>query len=346
MKTFDFRSDTVTKPSDAMREVMAKAVVGDDVYHEDPTVNLLEAMTAELLGKEAALFVSSGTMGNLVGVLAQCQRGDEAIMGTQGHTFLHEASGVSVLGGVSMFTVSNEDDGSISLENLQKAVRNQFDVHEPITRLVILENTQNFCGGTVLKTSYVESVAAFCKERGLALHLDGARLFNASIALNEPVFELSKHFDTVTFCLSKGLGAPVGSMLAGSKEIITKARRLRKILGGGMRQAGILAAAGIYALENNVERLRVDHVRAAQLAAGLESIPGITLTRGTPHTNLIFFKLDDEVTMSDQAFIKALAEKGVLIMDVGSREFRMVTHLDINDDGIAQAIQSFSDLLA
>ena len=197
-----------------------------------------------------------------------------------------------------------------------------------------------------MKTSYVESVAAFCKERGLALHLDGARLFNASIALNEPVFELSKHFDTVTFCLSKGLGAPVGSMLAGSKEIITKARRLRKILGGGMRQAGILAAAGIYALENNVERLRVDHVRAAQLAAGLESIPGITLTRGTPHTNLIFFKLDDEVTMSDQAFINALAEKGVLIMDVGSREFRMVTHLDINDDGIAQAIQSFSDLLA
>lgn len=345
MKTYDFRSDTVTKPSDAMREVMAKAVVGDDVYHEDPTVNQLEEMTAALLGKEAALFVSSGTMGNLVGVLAQCQRGDEAIMGTQGHTFLHEASGVSVLGGVSMYTVPNEDDGSISLKNLQGAVRNHFDVHEPITRLVILENTQNFCGGTVLKTAYVESVAAFCRERGLALHIDGARLFNAAVALNEPVSDLVKHADTVTFCLSKGLGAPVGSMLAGSKEIITKARRLRKILGGGMRQAGILAAAGIYALEHNVERLRVDHVRAVQLAESLAAIPGVTLTRGTPHTNLIFLKLDDEVKIETQTFIDKLKEKGILIMDIGPREFRLVTHLDTPDEAIEQCIQAFGELV-
>lgn len=345
MKIHDFRSDTVTKPTDAMREAMAHAVVGDDVYHEDPTVNKLEAMAAELLGKEAALFVSSGTMGNLVAVLSQCQRGDEAIMGTQGHTFLHEAGGVSVLGGVSMFTVPNEADGSIKLENLKGAVRNHFDVHEPISRLVILENTQNFCGGTVLNPFYVEEVATFCKQQGLALHIDGARLFNAAVELNMPVAEIVKDADTVTFCLSKGLGAPVGSMLAGSKQVIQKARRLRKILGGGMRQAGILAAAGIYALENNVERLRLDHVRANQLARGLESIPGVVLTRGTPHTNLIFCALDGSVEIETSVFINQLEEKGIRIMDVGPREFRLVTHLDISDEGVEQCIQAFKDLI-
>lgn len=345
MKTYDFRSDTVTKPSDAMREAMAKAVVGDDVYHEDPTVNQLEAMAAELLGKEAALFVSSGTMGNLVGVLSQCQRGDEAIMGTQGHTFLHEASGVSVLGGVSMFTVPNEADGTISIANLKGAVRNHFDVHEPISRLVIIENTQNFCGGAVLSQSYVEEVSHFCKKHGLALHIDGARLFNAAVALNLPVKELVQHADSVTFCLSKGLGAPVGSILAGSKELIAKARRLRKILGGGMRQAGILAAAGIYALEHNVERLRVDHVRAQQLADGLAAIPGVKLTRGTPHTNLIFCALEDDVEISTPAFLNKLKEMGVLIMDVGPREFRLVTHLDTKDEAVEQCIKAFETIL-
>lgn len=346
MKTFDFRSDTVTKPSDAMREAMAKAVVGDDVYHEDPTVNQLEEMSAKLLGKEAAIFVSSGTMGNLVAVLAQCQRGDEAIMGTRGHTFLHEAGGVSVLGGVSMATVPNEPDGSIKLENLQGAVRNHFDVHEPISKLVILENTQNFCGGAVLKQAYVESVAHFCKEQDLALHIDGARLFNAAVALNEPVSEVVKYADTVTFCLSKGLGAPVGSVLSGSKEVISKARRLRKILGGGMRQAGILAAAGIYALENNVERLRVDHVRAVQLASGLAEIPGVTLSYGMPQTNLIFIELDDEIDVSNQELITGLQEKGILVMDVGPRKYRLVTHLDTPDEAIEQCLNAFTDLIA
>ena len=345
MKTFDFRSDTVTKPTEAMREVMAKAVVGDDVYHEDPTVNRLEEMTAQLLGKEAALFLTSGTMGNLVGVLSQCQRGDEAIMGTHGHTFLHEAGGVSVLGGVSMFTVQNDADGTIPLDKLEAAVRNHFDVHEPITRLVILENTQNFCGGTVLAQDYVEKVAHFCKDKGLALHIDGARLFNAAVALDLPVSELVQHADTVTFCLSKGLGAPVGSMLAGSKATIQKARRLRKILGGGMRQAGILAAAGIYALEYHVERLRVDHVRAAQLAHGLSEIPGVKLTRSTPHTNLIFLELDETVDIETQDFIAKLDERGVLIMDVGSREFRLVTHLDTPDEAVEQCIHAFEDIL-
>lgn len=346
MRQFDFRSDTVTRPSDAMREAMAKAVVGDDVYHEDPTVNQLEEMTAKLLGKEAALFVTSGTMGNLVAVLAQCQRGDEAIMGTQGHTFLHEAGGVSVLGGVSMFTVPNEPNGTIKLENLKAAVRNHFDVHEPISKLVILENTQNFCGGTVLSQDYVSQVADFCKAHGLALHIDGARLFNAAVALDLPVAELVKHADSVTFCLSKGLGAPVGSMLAGSKELIHKARRLRKILGGGMRQAGILAAAGIYALEHNVERLRVDHVRAKQLADGLAEIEGVSLTRGTPHTNLIFCALDENVEIDTQSFIEKLAERGILIMDVAPREFRLVTHLDISDEGVEECIKAFKEVLA
>lgn len=345
MKTFDFRSDTVTKPSDAMREAMAKAVVGDDVYHEDPTVNRLEAMTAELLGKEASLFVSSGTMGNLVAVLAQCQRGDEVIMGTQGHTFLHEAGGVSVLGGVSMFTVPNDADGSIPLAGLEAAVRNHFDVHEPITKLVILEDTQNFCVGAVLNPFYVSEVAEFCKSHGLGLHIDGARLFNAAVELNMPVSEVVKEADSVTFCLSKGLGAPVGSMLSGTKAFIQKARRLRKILGGGMRQVGILAAAGIYALEHHVERLRIDHVRAKQLASGISELPGVQITRDTPHTNIIFFALDDTVEIDTPTFLKKLAEKGILIMDVAPREFRMVTHLEITDEGVEQCLQAFKDIL-
>jgi Threonine aldolase len=265
MHLYDFRSDTVTRPTPLMRQAMAQAEVGDDVYGEDPTINRLETRSAELLGKEDALFVTSGTMGNLLAVLAACERGAEAIMGRQGHTFLHEAGGVSVLGGVVMHTVPNQPDGSLALEDLQGALRDPTDFHEPISRMVILENTQNACGGMPLSVEYTDSVAAFARQHGLILHIDGARIFNAAVALGVPAAELVRSADSVTFCLSKGLCAPVGSVLCGSREMIDKARRLRKMLGGGMRQAGILAAAGIVALDHMIARLAEDHQRASRL---------------------------------------------------------------------------------
>jgi len=272
MQTFDFRSDTTTHPTEKMRQAMASAEVGDDVYGEDPTVNALEQKAARMLGKECGLFVTSGTMGNLLAVLAHCARGEEAIMGTQGHTFLHEAGGVSALGGVVIHTVPNQPDGTIALKDLENALRNPEDVHEPISRLVILENTQNACGGVPLSLEYTESVAAFARKHGLLLHLDGARIFNAAVALGLPASRLAEPADSVTFCLSKGLCAPVGSVLCGDAAFISKARRLRKMLGGGMRQAGIIAAAGIVALDEMVDRLAEDHHRAALLAEGLRGI--------------------------------------------------------------------------
>jgi threonine aldolase len=246
MEFVDLRSDTVTQPTPAMRAAMAKAEVGDDVYGEDPTINRLQEMAAEMMGKEAGLFVASGTMGNLAGVLAHCQRGDEAIVGNKAHTFLFEAGGISALGGVHSCQLPNQPDGSLALEDIEAAIRPD-DPHDPITRLICLENTHNRCGGTYQTPDYMNQVSEFAHERGLHVHLDGARIFNAAAAQGIKAKELAAPVDSVTFCLSKGLCAPVGSVLCGSKEYIRKAHRLRKMLGGGMRQAGILAAAGIVA---------------------------------------------------------------------------------------------------
>ncbi len=345
MQTFDFRSDTTTHPTEKMRQAMASAEVGDDVYGEDPTVNALEQKAARMLGKERGLFVTSGTMGNLLAVLAHCARGEEAIMGTQGHTFLHEAGGVSALGSVVIHTVPNQPDGTIALKDLENALRNPEDVHEPISRLVILENTQNACGGVPLSLEYTESAAAFAHKHGLLLHLDGARIFNAAVALGLPASKLAEPADSVTFCLSKGLCAPVGSVLCGNATLISKARRLRKMLGGGMRQAGIIAAAGIVALDEMVDRLAEDHRRAALLAEGLRSIGKVHLTKNSPQTNMVFFKLDERVTLSMREFLEAMKQEGVLLMDSGPGEYRMVTHHDIPGKAVDVTLAAFRKVL-
>ncbi len=346
MQYFDFRSDTTTHPTEKMRQAMASAQVGDDVYGEDPTVNALEQKAADMLGKEQGLFVTSGTMGNLVAVLAHCARGEEAIMGTQGHTFLHEAGGVSAVGGVVIHTVPNQADGTLALQDLQNALRNTDDIHEPVSKLVIIENTQNFCGGVPISLEYTEQVAAFASEHNLLLHLDGARIFNAVVALGLPASKLVAPVDSITFCLSKGLCAPVGSVLCGDAAFISKARRLRKMLGGGMRQAGIIAAAGIVALDEMVDRLAEDHRRAAMLAEGLRTNNKVHLTKNSPQTNMIFFTLDESVPLSVGEFLGAMKQEGILLMDSGPGEYRMVTHNDISDRAVEASLEAFRKVLS
>jgi threonine aldolase len=340
MAFIDLRSDTITKPTPAMREAMARADVGDDVYGEDPTVNRLQDIAAEMMGKEAGLFVASGTMGNLAGVLAHCQRGDEVIVGNKAHTFLFEAGGISVLGGVHSCQIPNQLDGSLALEDLEAAIRPD-DPHDPITRLICLENTHNRCGGTYQSPDYINQVSEFAHKRGLSVHLDGARIFNAAVAQGIKAIDLTGQVDSVTFCLSKGLCAPVGSVLCGSKEYIRKAHRLRKMLGGGMRQAGILAAAGIVALETMTERLTEDHLRAQKLADGLKKIPGIILDSGNPATNMVFLSLTPEVTMDSVEIVEKLKGCGILVGATGQRNLRLVLHYWIDDNGVDDTVSAF-----
>ena len=344
MNIVDLRSDTITQPTSEMRAVMAAADVGDDVYGEDPTINLLQEVAAARLGKQSGLFVPSGTMGNLIAVLAHCERGDEVIMGTVGHTFLFEAGGISALGGVFPHTIPNQTDGTLKLDDIQSAIRPE-DVHQPVSKLVILENTQNRCGGVILTPEYTRQVGELAHRRGLALHIDGARIFNAAVGLGVPVTELTDPAESVTFCLSKGLCAPVGSVLVGSNEFIQKAHRLRKQLGGGMRQAGILAAAGIYALEHMVERLADDHRRAKMLAKGLTDLPGIQVEIMNPPSNMVFLKVSEDL----QFFTPALAEKiqafGVKVGISGPKRFRLVTHYWIDDASVAQTIHAFQQVM-
>jgi threonine aldolase len=344
MNLVDLRSDTVTQPTPEMREAMSRAEVGDDVMCEDPTVNRLQEMAAARMGKEAGLFVPSGTMGNLAAILAHCGRGDEVIMGNLGHTFLFEAGGTAALGGVHTYLLPNQPDGRLNLGDIRAALRPN-DVHAPISRLIILENTHNRCGGTVLSAAYMHEVGELARELGLNLHIDGARIFNAAAALGIPAAELVKDADTVTFCLSKGLCAPVGSVLCGSRTFIDKARRMRKQLGGGMRQAGILAAAGVVALEKMTGRLIEDHQRAQKLAKGLSSVPGLLVDTPLPATNMVFVHLADEVTLETRQAVEKLSALGVKIGVVGSRRFRMVTHYWVNDAGIEQALQAFESVL-
>jgi len=340
MPYIDLRSDTVTQPTPEMREAMAKAEVGDDVYGEDPTINHLQELAAEKMGKQAGLFVASGTMGNLIAVLSHCQRGDEVIVGKKNHVFVHEAGGMSALGGVHSCQLPNQPDGSLLLEDVAAAVRPD-DLHEPVTRLVCLENTHNGCGGVYQTPEYTRQMAGWAHSRGLSVHLDGARIFNASIAQGVPVSQLAGPVDSVTFCLSKGLCAPVGSVLCGSQPFIAKARRLRKMLGGGMRQAGILAAAGLVALDMMVNRLGEDHVRAKKLAEGLRMVPGLQLDSGTPATNMVFLSLRPEVHCTSDELIEKLKERGVLIGATGERQYRLVTHYWIDDACVEEAIEAF-----
>ena len=326
---------------------MAAAEVGDDVLGEDPTVNRLQQLAAEKMGKEAGLFMPSGTMGNLAAILAHCQRGDEAIMGNLGHTFIYEAGGAAALGGVHPNPLQNQPDGRLLLEDIEGAIRVP-DSHFPISRLIILENTHNRCGGVPLSVEYTRQVAKIARSKDMQLHLDGARVFNAAAALNESARDLAEPADSVTFCLSKGLCAPVGSVLCGSFEFIQRAHRMRKQLGGGMRQAGILAAAGIVALEQMVDRLVEDHRRAKILAEGLAKIPGLKLESEKPSTNMIFLTLEAQEPKSNLAVDIAnrlFKEHSIRVGVVSAHRFRMVTHYWIDDKAIDRTILAFGKVL-
>jgi len=341
----DLRSDTVTQPTPEMRAAMAAADVGDDVYGEDPTVNRLQKIAAAQMGKEDGLFVPSGTMGNLIAVLAQCSRGDEVIMGDLGHTFLFEGGGIAALGGVFPHTLPNHPDGTLMLEDIRSAIRPD-DVHHPISKLVILENTHNRCGGVPLSQEYTRAVGELAHSKGLGLHIDGARIYNAAVALQIPPADLVKWADSVTFCLSKGLCAPVGSVLCGSQAMIARARRIRKQLGGGMRQAGFLAAAGIFAIEHLTQRLGEDHRRARRLADGLAELPGISFELGMPATNMVFPSLRKEISMTAVELANRLKEKGILAGVVAERRLRMVTHYWIDDAAIERTLEVFRGILS
>lgn len=345
MEPIDLRSDTVTLPTAAMRQAMAEARLGDDVYGEDPTVNRLQEMAAALMGKEAGLFVASGTMGNLCAILSHCGRGDEIIIGNKAHSFLLEAGGVSALGGIHTYPLQNQDDGTLALEDILLAIRPD-DPHFPETRLVTLENTHNRCGGAVLSAGYMRAVGELVHQHGLYLHLDGARIFNAAVALGVPARELAGVADSVTFCLSKALCAPVGSVLCGSWEFIHRAHRIRKQVGGGMRQAGVLAAAGIVALESMVDRLAEDHVRARNLAQALSTIQGVQLDGGIPQSNMVFVSLSEQVPMDAPQIAGALEQRGVRVGVVNPRRFRLVTHYYIHDTDVETAVMAFREVLS
>ncbi|PWH15225.1 MAG: low-specificity L-threonine aldolase [Anaerolineae bacterium] len=344
MEYIDLRSDTVTHPTPAMRAAMAAAPLGDDVFGDDPTVNRLQEMAAEMVGKEAGLFVPSGTMGNLIALLTHCQRGDEVIVGAQSHIVLYEGGGISSLGGIHSRQIHEQPDGSLALEEIETFIRPE-DVHEPITRLIAIENTHNRCGGTFQTPEYIRALANFAHARGLVVHMDGARLFNAAVAQGVAARELTTPLDSVTFCLSKGLCAPVGSVLCGSQAFIARARRVRKHLGGGMRQAGVIAAAGIVALEQMIDRLAEDHTRARRLAEGLGQIRSIQLD-GVPQTNMVYFNLADSVHLTVEQIERQMQTRGILVHADGKRRFRLVTHYWIDDAAIDKTIQAFREVLS
>lgn len=329
----DFRSDTVTKPTPAMRKAMAEAEVGDDVYGDDPTVNRLEEKAAEMLGQEAGLFVSSGTQGNLLSILTHCQRGEEYIAGSHSHAYLEEAGGGAVLASVQPQPIENQDDGTLDLEAVKAAIKPD-DFHMAISRLLCLENT---FFGTPLSMDYLHDAKTLAQSHGLRFHLDGARVFNAAVRLGVEASEIGGQFDSVSACLSKGLGAPVGSILAGSREFVARARRWRKMVGGGTRQAGVLAAAGIHALDHHVDRLVEDHDLAALLAEELQSIEELTVRPAKMRTNMVFVSLqaDKFGGLADH-----MRKQGILLTVEGN-PIRIVTHLDIREQDIHNLVDAF-----
>ena len=329
----DLRSDTVTRPDAAMRRAMAGAEVGDDVFGDDPGVNRLEALAAERLGKEAAVFAASGTMANLMAVLAHTRPGDEALTGAESHVFNYEAAGASRVGGVQLRPLPNARDGGIDAADVRAAIR-EPNIHAPRSALLCLENTQNRCGGAALTAAATASPAAVARGAGLAVHLDGARIFNAEAALGEAAAELAAAADSVSFCLSKGLGCPVGSLLCGPREFVERARRERKMLGGGMRQAGVLAAAGIHALARNVARLAEDHANARALAEGLARLGPLAVE--PPATNIVVPRVR---AGTRDGWLAALAATGVLAVPFGEGRIRMVTHKDVDAPAIAEALR-------
>lgn len=330
----DLRSDTVTRPTAAMRAAMAAAEVGDDVFGDDPTVNALQARIAQMLGKEAALFVPTGTQSNLCALMSHCQRGEEFIVGQMAHTYRWEGGGAAVLGSIQPQPLAHQPDGTLALADIEAAIKPD-DAHFAITRLLALENT---LGGAVMPLDYLDAATALARRRGLSTHLDGARLFNASVASGVPVARIAQGFDSVSVCFSKGLGAPVGSALVGSRDLIARAHRWRKMAGGGLRQAGVLAAAALHALDHHVDRLADDHANARHLAEGLQGLPGVTVQM--PQTNMVFIDLAPERA---QGVVQRLAARGVLC--TGLYRLRLVTHLDVDPAAIGRAIDILRDTL-
>ncbi len=343
MRTVDLRSDTTTLPTDEMRQAIAESELGDDVFQGDPTVNKLQDLAAQRMGKEAALLVPSGTMANLASILTHCGRGAEVILGNRAHTYKYEKGGISAYGGIHSTQIPNQDDGTMQLEDIRDAIRG-IDDHFPVTKLICLENTHNVCGGAPLSVTYTKEVANLARAHNIKLHIDGARIFNAAVAEGVEVQELVEDADSVSFCMSKGLAAPVGSVICGSKDFIDQARGIRKGLGGGMRQAGIIAAAGIVALETMVDRLQEDHTNARLLADGIADLPGVILDPETIKTNIIYFDLDDNAIESAD-FLTVLAAKGIQFFDTGPRRFRMVTHYGITAEDILYTIDGFKQTL-
>lgn len=336
MSQIDLRSDTVTRPGPEMREVMAAAEVGDDVFGDDPTVQHLESLAAELLGKEAGLFVGSGTQSNLCALLTHCGRGDEYIVGQQAHTYLYEGGGAAALGGIQPQPLDQDNDGSLDLNKVERLIKPD-DYHYARTRLLCLENTTN---GRILPEGYARQARELATRFGLGLHLDGARLFNAVVQMGQPASALAEPFDTVSVCLSKGLGAPVGSVLAGSAEFIAGARRWRKVVGGGMRQAGLLAAGGIYVLENHVERLAEDHANARTLAEGLCALSGCRVDMSLVQTNMVYLELPED---KESELPLQLQERGIRVCP--GNPMRLVIHLDVSSEDIKKTLRAFREIL-
>ncbi|MBI1800875.1 MAG: low-specificity L-threonine aldolase [Chloroflexi bacterium] len=339
----DLRSDTVTQPTESMRKAMYEAELGDDVYGEDPTVNRLQELSAQKLGKEAGLLVLSGTMGNLVCLLTHCGRGDEAIMGNRAHTFSSEQGAASGLGGIHPHTLPNQPDGTLDLRQIEAAIRGDNE-HYPRTKLICIENTQNSTGGRVLSPAYMSAFGQIAKQHQISVHVDGARIFNAAVALGMDASALAADADSLTFCLSKGLACPLGSVVVGDEDFVHEARRNRKILGGGMRQAGIFAAAGIVALNEMVERLDDDHRNAKTLAEGLSAIPGMTIDPSIVETNIVYFELTAP-KFTPGAFAARMKERGVLFSAGAARRIRLVTHYGIELHHITHTLRAFSQVL-
>lgn len=343
MPVVDLRSDTITKPTPAMLKAMVEAPVGDDVFGEDPTVNRLEEMAAEVTGKAAALFVASGTMGNLVSQLSWCGRGDEILLGDQSHIFFYEQGGSAAIGGIHPRTVPNRPDGTIDLSVLEQAIRPN-DIHFPRSRVIVLENTHNRCHGSPVDGVYMRAVAKLAEKYGLKVHVDGARIFNAATALGIPVRDLVEGADSVSFCLSKGLAAPAGAMVCGSRSFINTARRARKVLGGGMRQSGVLAAAGIVALTDMVARLSDDHANARRLADGLVDMDGLTVAAELVKTNIVFITVDTHI-MTAEELVARLDAEGVKMLPLGPKQLRAVTNYHITPDDIEYTVNLFARIL-
>ncbi|MCX7995126.1 MAG: low-specificity L-threonine aldolase [candidate division WOR-3 bacterium] len=343
MKIIDLRSDTVTLPTPRMRKAIFDAELGDDVFEEDPTVRRLENIAAEIMGKESALLVTSGTMGNLVSILTHCRRGDEVILGDLSHTFLNEVGGISALGGIHPHTVKNLEDGTMDLSEIESAIRSD-NIHYPRTRLICIENTHNRCYGSPLSVKYTNEVCDLARKYNLKVHLDGARIFNAAVALNVDVKDLTRNVDSLSFCLSKGLSAPVGSVVCGTAEFIKEARRYRKMLGGGMRQAGIIAAAGIVALEDMIPRIKEDHDNARLLAEGISQIPELCIDLDKVKTNIVYFDLATD-KISSEELLKRMNEKGIKFLSTGPNRFRMVTHYGITQEDIRITVETLKKVL-